>query len=156
METTVMPVPDGIHTITPDMVVRGAARAADWYKRALGAEEKGYRIPVPGGKFIHIELRIGDSSIMLADEFPEFGILSPESVGNTSVVLAIATNDAKALWERATKAGATVLQPLADSFWGELHGQIGDPFGHRWNIGQQVRHVDPGEIEREAAKLFGG
>jgi PhnB protein len=143
------------HTITPHLVVRGAAQAAEWYQRAFGAQV-GLRIPVPGGKFIQIELRLGDSRVMLADEFPEMGVLSPLSLGGTYGALHIATDDADALWERAVEAGATVHQPLQDMFWGERHGQVICPFGHRWGISQHLRDVPLEEVTRAAAAMFSG
>ena len=143
------------HTITPHLVLRGAAQAADWYQQAFGAQV-GAKIPVPGGKFIQIEVRLGDSTVMLADEFPDMGVLSPLSVGGTYGALHIATEDADALWERAVAAGAMVHQPLQDMFWGDRHGQVIDPFGHRWGISQHLRDVPPEEVIRAAAAMFGG
>jgi PhnB protein len=148
-------IPEGMHTITPHIVVRDAADAAKWYAEALGAEER-CRIPVPGGRFIEIELRFGDSTVMIADEFPEMGVLSPESVGGTYGALHIATENVDALWQRAVDAGAEVHQPLQEQFWGDRHGQLIDPFGHRWGISQHVRDVPPDEIARAAAEAFGG
>jgi PhnB protein len=138
------------------MVVRGAAEAARWYASAFGAIEVGQRIEVPGGKLIHVELRLGDSAVMLADEFPELGIRSPRSVGGTSVVLQILADEVDALWARAVTAGATVVHPLSDQFWGERQGQVEDPFGHRWNLAAHVRDVSPDEVARAAAIAFGG
>ena len=148
-------IPEGIHTITPHIVVREAGRAAEWYKQALGAEERG-RIPVPGGKFMQIELRFGDSAVMIADEFPEAGVLSPQAIGGTPVVLHFSTNDVEALWQRAVEAGAEILQPLQDQFWGDRYGQIRDPFGYRWGLAQHMRDVPREEVERIAASIFGG
>jgi PhnB protein len=141
--------------ITPHIVVRDAERAVDWYKRALGAEER-ERIPLPGGKLMSVELSFGESTVMLADEFPEAGILSPLSVGGTSVVLNISTDDVDRLWQRALDAGAEVLHPLQDAFWGERHGQITDPFGHRWGLAQHIQDVPHDEVVRGAAEAFGG
>jgi PhnB protein len=143
------------HTITPHIVVREAGRAAEWYKEALGAQEQG-RVPVSGGKYMQIELWFGDSAVMLADEFLEAGILSPLAIGGTPVVLHLATEDVEGLWQRAIQAGATVLQPLQEQFWGELYGQILDPFGYRWGLAQHVRDVSQEEIVRVAAGLFSG
>jgi PhnB protein len=140
--------------ITPHIVVRDAARAAAWYAQALGAEERS-RIPLPGGKLMSVELAFGDSTVMVADEFPEAGVLSPLSVGGTSVVLNISTDDVDTLWQRALDAGAEVLHPLADAFWGERHGQITDPFGHRWGLAQHIRDVPHDEVVRAAAEAFG-
>ena len=142
-------------TITAHLVVRGAAQAAQWYQQAFGAQV-GPRIPVPGGKFIQIELRLGNSTVMLADEFPDMGVLSPLSVGGTYGALHIATEDADAMWERAVAAGATVHQPLEDVFWGDRHGQVIDPFGHRWGISQHLRDIHLEEVTRAAAAMFGG
>jgi PhnB protein len=142
-------------TITPHLVVRDAAAASKWYQRALGAEERG-RIPVPGGRFMQIELRFGDSTVMLADEFPELDVLSPLSVGGTVGALAIHTDDVDALWERALEAGAEVSRPLQEVFWGDRHGEIFDPFGHRWGLAQHLRDVPADEIRAAAAAMFGG
>jgi PhnB protein len=140
-------------TVTPHLVVRGAAAASAWYQRALGAEERG-RIPVPGGRFMQIELRFGDSTVMLADEFPELGVLSPLSVGGTVGALAIHTDDVEALWQRALAAGARVSVPLHEVFWGDRHGEIVDPFGHRWGLAQHLRDVPAEEITAAAAAMF--
>lgn len=142
-------------TITPHIVVRDADRAAAWYVQALGAEERG-RIPVPGGKFMQIELRFGDSTVMIADEFPELGVLSPLSLGGTYGALNIDTDDVDALWARALEAGAEVFHPLQDAFWGDRNGQIVDPFGHRWSLSQHLRDVPAEEIAAAAAAMFGG
>ena len=147
-------VPAGMHTITPHLVVGDSAAAADWYKHVLGAEERN-RIELPGGKLMQVELWFGDSAVMLADEFPEAGVLSPLSVGGTATVLHLYTNDVDALWNRAVDAGAAVRQPLQDVFWGERYGQITDPFGHRWGLAQHLREVPRQEIEEAAAAMFG-
>jgi PhnB protein len=142
-------------TITPHIVVRDAARASEWYQRALGAEERS-RIPLPNGKVMTVELRFGDSAVMIADEFPEQGIVSPLTLGGTYGALQIATNDVDTLWRRALDAGAEVFHPLADTFWGERHGQIIDPFGHRWGLSQHLRDVPHEDIVKAAAEAFGG
>ncbi len=141
-------------TLTPHLVVRDVERAALWYAEAFGAQEKS-RIPLPGGKVLTIELAFGDSTVMIADEFPDQGIVSPLTLGGTYGALQIATDDADALWKRALDAGAEVFHPIADVFWGERHGQVLDPFGHRWGIAQHLRDVSPEEIASEAAKAFG-
>jgi PhnB protein len=141
--------------ITPHIVVRDAARAAEWYAEALGAVERS-RIPLPDGRLMSVELRFGDSPVMLADEFPEMGVVSPLTVGGTSTVLNLQTDDVDALWERALAAGAEVLHPLGDAFWGDRHGQITDPFGHRWGLAQHIRDVPPEDVARAAAEAFGG
>ena len=141
--------------LTPHLVVRDAARATAWYTEALGAEEAA-RVPVPDGRLMSVELRFGDSTVNLADEFPEMGVVSPLALGGTAVTLHLETADVDALWERAVAAGAEVVHPLADAFWGERHGQLTDPFGHRWGLAQRVRDVPHAEIVAAAAKAFGG
>jgi len=155
MQPTVKAIPNGMHTITPHIIVRDAARAVEWYKEALGAEERS-RVPLPGGKLMSVELWFGDSTVMVADEFPEMGVLSPQTVGGTSTVLHLYTEDVETLWKRAVDAGAVVLHPLQDQFWGDRHGQLTDPFGHRWGLATHVRDVPPEEIARAAAAAFGG
>jgi PhnB protein len=142
-------------TLTPHIVVHDAAGAADWYARALDAQER-QRVELPGGKIMSLELWFGESSVMVADEFPEMGVLSPLSIGGTAVVLNLLTDDVDALWARAQNAGAEVLHPLQDAFWGDRHGQITDPYGHRWGLAQHIRDVSPEEIARAAAEAFGG
>lgn len=137
------------HIVVPDADVASA-----WYVAAFGAEETS-RVPLPGGKVMTVELRIGDSELHVASEFPEAGILSPESIGGTATVLQITTDDAEALWRRALEAGAEVRHPLTEQFWGERHGQLTDRFGHRWNVAQKIRDVPPEEIAAAAAELFG-
>lgn len=141
--------------VSAHIVVPDAAAAADFYQRAFGAGEV-QRVPLPGGGVMTIEIAIGDSRVHLAGEFPDAGILSPLSIGGTATVLQIDTDDADALWARAVDAGAQVHHPLADQFWGERHGQITDPFGHRWNIAQRIREVSPEELAAGAAAAFGG
>jgi PhnB protein len=147
--------PGAAHAITPHLVVRDAARAVEWYKQAFGAEERS-RVPLPGGKLMSVELRFGDSAVMVADEFPEMGICSPQTVGGTSTVLNLHTEDVDALWRRAVEAGAEVLHPLQDQFWGDRHGQLTDPYGHRWGLAQHLREVPLEEVVRAAAEAFGG
>ena len=139
--------------LTPHIVVRGADRAADFYRDAFGAEET-ERIPIPDGRLMSLQMRIGDRSVHIADEFPEMGVLAPPSLGGTPVVLGLSVPDAEAVFKRAEAAGATVLQPLQEAFWGDLHGQLEDPFGHRWNISQHLRDVPHDEIVAAAARLF--
>ena len=140
--------------ITPHIVVRGASEAAEWYTRAFGAEERS-RVPLPDGRFLSVELRFGDSTVMLADEFPELDVLSPETIGGTAVVFHLTSDDVDALWQRALDAGADALPPLADQFWGNRQGQVADPFGHRWNLAQPLREVSAEELARAAAAAFG-
>jgi len=139
--------------ITAHIVVPDADAAAAWYARAFGANERS-RVPLPGGNVMTVELRFGDSPVHVASEFPQAGILSPLAIGGTATVLQITTDDADALWKRALAAGAEVHHELADQFWGERQGQLTDPYGHRWNIGQHIRDVAPEEIAAAAAKMF--
>jgi PhnB protein len=143
-------------TVTPHIIVREAGRAADWYEQALGAQ-LGSRIQVPDGRYMQIELRFGDSQVMIADEFPEMGAVSPQTLGGTYGALTIAVSgDIDATWERALAAGATEFHPLQDAFWGERHGQITDPFGHRWGLAKRIADVSPDEVQRRATAAFGG
>jgi uncharacterized glyoxalase superfamily protein PhnB len=113
------------------------------------------RVPLPGEHVMSVEVRIGESTLHVGSEFPAAGILSPRSIGGTATVLQITTEDAEALWRQALSAGAEQRHPLAEQFWGELHGQLSDPFGHHWNIAQKIRDVPPDEIAAAAAGLFG-
>ena len=145
-----MPESVSAHIVVPD-----AAVAGDWYGRAFGAREV-ERVPLPGGAVMTLALQIGESRMHVGSEFPAAGILSPASIGGTATVLQIDTSDADALWARALGAGAEVRHELADQFWGERHGQLTDPFGHRWNIAQRIREVSPEELAAGAAAAFGG
>jgi PhnB protein len=139
--------------ITPHIVVQGAERAVAFYREAFGAEEID-RIPTPDGRLMSVRLRLAGGLLHLADEFPEMAVLAPPSIGGTAVVLGLEVADAEAIFGQATAAGATVRQPLADTFWGDLHGQLEDPFGHRWNVSQHVRDVPHDEVVAAAAQLF--
>jgi PhnB protein len=140
--------------ITPHLVVQGAERAAGFYRDAFGAEELS-RIPTPDGRLMSVELRIAGGLLHLADEFPEMGVLAPPSIGGTAVVLALEVSDAEAVFAQAVAAGAQVRQPLQDAFWGDRHGQLDDPFGHRWNVAQHLRDVPHDEVVAAAARAFG-
>jgi PhnB protein len=141
--------------ITLHIIVNDAARAAGWYTEVLGAEEHN-RITLPDGRLIHLELWLGDSVVMVADEFPEHGALSPTTTGVTSAVFYLSTDDATTLWQRALDAGAEVLRPLQDAPWGERDGQITDPFGHRWGFSQRLREVSMQEMTQAAIEMYGG
>lgn len=142
-------------TLTAHLVVPDAEQAAAWYATAFGARER-TRIPLPSGRLMSVELELADSVLHLGSEFRDFGILSPQSVGGTATVLQINCADVDALWQRALAAGANIRHPLADAFWGERHGQIEDPFGHRWNLAQRLREVPHADIVAAAAAVFGG
>ena len=139
--------------ITPHIVVQGAERAAAFYRDAFGAEEVS-RIPTPDGRLMSVELRLAGGSLHLADEFPEMGVLAPPSIGGTAVVLSLEVADAEATFARAIAAGAHERQAVQEMFWGDLHGQLDDPFGHRWNVQQHVRDVPHAEVVAAAARLF--
>jgi PhnB protein len=144
-------VPD--MALNPHIVVQGADRAAAFYRDAFGAEEV-MRIPTPDGRLMSVQLRLGGALLHVADEFPEMGVLAPPSIGGTAVVLELDVSDADATFDRAVAAGATARQPVQDMFWGDRHGQLDDPFGHRWNVSEHVRDVPHDEIVDAAAKLF--
>jgi PhnB protein len=143
-----------VPVIAPHIVVRGADRAATFYREAFGAEELD-RVPTPDGRVMSLQLRIGATVMHVADEFPELGVLAPPSIGGTPVVLTLTVSDAETVYEGAIAAGATVRQPLQETFWGDLHAQLDDPFGHRWNISQHVRDVPHDEVVAAAAQAFG-
>ena len=130
-------IPDRITAVAPRLIVRDAARAVEWYKNAFGAEERGHRILVTGRNHIQVELWFGDSAVIVVDELLEMGIRSPLTVGGTSVVLTITTEDMDALWLSAVAAGADAVPPLEEVFWGDRQAQLIDPFGHRWNLAQR-------------------
>ncbi len=140
--------------ITPHLVVQGAERAAGFYRDAFGAEELD-RIPTPDGRLMSVRMRVGDGLLHLADEFPEMGVLAPPSIGGTAVVLGLEVADADAVFARAVTAGAEARQEPQDTFWGDRHGQLDDPFGHRWNVTQHQRDVPHDEVVAAAARAFG-
>jgi PhnB protein len=153
----VKPIPDGYHTVTPYLIVRSADRAIDFYKRAFGAREL-MRMTGAAGKVMHAELKIGDSIVFLADEFPERGHRSPESLGGAGGSIFLYVRDVDAAFKRAVDAGARVVRPLADMFWGDRYGQLADPFGHEWGLGTHKEDLTPREIARrqEAFLKAGG
>lgn len=146
-------VPEDFHTLTPHLVVRDAMRAIDFYERAFGAEEVRVHRG-PGGRVMHATVRIGDSMVMLADEFPDFGVLSPLARGGTSVTLHLYVDDVDSAFERAISAGATVRMPVADQFWGDRYGSLVDPFGHQWSIATHIRDLSSEEIEEAGKAAF--
>ncbi len=143
----VKPIPDGYHSVTPYMYFNGAAQAIDFYKKALGAEEI-MRHGGPGGKIMHAEIKIGDSMIMLADEFPEMGVKGPQAYGGSPMSLALYVNDVDKVFNKAVAAGAKVVRPLKDQFYGDRSGTFTDPFGHTWTIATHIEDVTPDELER--------
>jgi PhnB protein len=153
----VNPVPEQYHTVNPRLVVRNGAAAIDFYRDAFGAEQLGERFTGPGGELIHAEVRIGDSVVMITDEMDEDApAKSPESVGGlVTAIMALYWTDVDAAWDRAVAAGAEVLYPLADQFYGERGGRLRDPFGQQWMLSQHIEDVSPEEMTRRAAELFG-
>jgi PhnB protein len=143
---SVKPIPEGYHTLTPFLTVRDAARAIEFYKQAFGAVERGV-MKGPDGKIMHAELMIGDSIIMLSDEFPEFGSVSPQTIGGSGMGLHIYLDGVDAAFERAVKAGAQVEMPVMDQFWGDRYGKLKDPFGHKWSIATHTRDLSMDEMK---------
>ena len=152
---SVKPIPDGYHTVTPYLIVKGAARALDFYKKAFGATEL-FRMPGPGGKIMHAEIKIGDSPIMLADEFPEMDARGPQSLGGTPVGLCLYVEDVDARFAKAVAAGGKVLRPVVDQFYGDRSGTVADPFGHKWTIATHKEDVSPEEMKRRMAAMAPG
>ena len=142
---SVKPIPDGYHTLTPFLTVRDAMSAIQFYKQAFGAEERGIA-KGPDGKVMHAELKIGDSIIMLSDEYPEFGSLSPLSTGGTGMGLHIYIDGVDAAFDRAVKAGARVEMPVTDQFWGDRYGKLKDAFGHNWSIATHIKDLSMDEM----------
>ena len=153
MTTKAKYIPDGFHTVTPYLTARNAAKAIEFYKRAFGAHERGV-LAMPGGKIGHCELMIGNSVIMLADEFPEHGNKSPEALNGSPVGLALYVENVDEAFERAVKAGATVKEPVSDKFWGDRAGSVTDPFGHKWTLLTHKEDVSFDEMKKRMEKMF--
>ncbi|HSZ08917.1 MAG TPA: VOC family protein [Steroidobacteraceae bacterium] len=147
------PIPEGYHSITPYLIVNGAANAIDFYKQAFGAVEL-LRMPSPDGRLGHAEIRIGDSVIMLADEHPEMGYRSPKSLGGSGVSLMVYVEHVDEVFGRAVAKGAKQLQPIKDQFYGDRSGTLQDPFGHTWTVATHVEDVPPEEMRRRAEKFM--
>jgi uncharacterized glyoxalase superfamily protein PhnB len=146
-------VPDGYHRVTPHLVVRDAAAAIEFYKKAFGATERG-RFAGPDGKVLHAEIQIGDSRLFLNDEFPEMGALSPLGFKGTSVTLHLYVDDVDRQFQQAVDAGAEVVMPLADQFWGDRYGLVKDPFGHQWSIASHMEDLSPSQLQERGAKAM--
>ncbi|HUP01956.1 MAG TPA: VOC family protein [Gemmatimonadota bacterium] len=150
----VKPIPEGYRTLTPYLTIKDAAKAIDWYKQAFGAEELS-RVPMSEDdpRLLHAEIRIGDSIVMMSEEFPEWGSKGPEALGGSPVSILIYVEDVEAAWKRAVDAGATIKMVLADQFWGDRFGAIEDPFGHKWSLAQHMEDLSMEEMgrRREAA-----
>jgi PhnB protein len=152
----VSPVPEHLHTVTPRLVVRGAVRAIEFYRDAFAAEEVGERFTGPDGEVIHAEIRIGDSVVMLSDEHDDGApATSPQSVeGRVTAIMATYWSDVDAAWDRAVAAGAEVIYPLADQFYGERGGRLRDPFGQQWMLSQRIEELSADEMDRRAQAYF--
>ncbi|HEY3769561.1 MAG TPA: VOC family protein [Candidatus Angelobacter sp.] len=147
MANKVKPIPEGYYSITPYLVIKGAAAAIDFYKEAFGAVEI-LRMPQPDGRVGHAELKIGNSIVMMADEYPEMQVVGPKTLGNTSVGLLLYLDDVDKALERAVSLGATIKKPIADQFYGDRTGTIEDPFGHKWTLAVHIEDVTPEEMQR--------
>jgi PhnB protein len=155
MASQVKPIPDGYHAVTPYLHVKDAARAIEFYERAFGAKLL-FRMNQPDGRVGHAELQIGDSRVMLADEFPELGVRSPGTIGGTPVTIHLYVPDVDATVQRALAAGATLTRPVEDQFYGDRNAGLTDPFGHVWFVATHVEDVPPDELERRAAAAHAG
>jgi PhnB protein len=152
---SVSPCPKGYHTVTPYLTVRGAAKAIEFYKAAFGATEV-MRLDGPDGSVGHAEIQIGDSRIMMADENPQWGNRGPETLGGTATGLCLYVPDVDALFTRAVTAGAKVMKPVQDQFYGDRSGTVVDPFGHVWTVATHVEDVSPAELERRMQEMMKG
>lgn len=153
MNQAVRPIPEGYRTVTPHLVCEHAAEAIEFYKKAFSAVEIA-RMPGPDGKIMHAELRIGDSPIMLAQDYPEFGSRGPLALQGTSVVIHLYVEDADAVFAQAVSAGGEPVMPLSDMFWGDRYGQVQDPFGHRWSIATHKQDLTPEQIMEGMNKMM--
>jgi PhnB protein len=154
MSKKVSPIPQGYHSVTPYLIVRNAAEAIRFYERAFGAKEH-LRLASPDGKVGHAELKIGDSFVMLADEHPDYGAHSPETIGGSSVSLLLYVQDVDALFAQALHAGATEVRPVKDQFYGDRAGTVQDPYGHKWSIATHIEDVPQAEVERRFRSMMG-
>jgi PhnB protein len=153
MTSNVKAIPEGYHSITPFLVVKNCADAIEFYKKAFDAEKR-YRMNMPDGKVGHAELKIGDSVLMLADEFPEMKSLSPKSIGGSPVSMYVYVQDVDAMFNNAVSAGGIVLDGVKDQFWGDRHGRLEDPYGHLWSIATHKKDLSPDEMKRAAEAAF--
>jgi PhnB protein len=150
MAVKVKPIPDGYHSVTPYLCIKGAAKAIDFYKKAFGAEEI-IRMAQPDGKIGHAEIQIGDSRIMLADEYPEMGFRGPEAYGGSPVMIHLYVNDVDSVARQAVAAGAKEIREVKDQFYGDRSGSFADPFGHQWHLSTHKEELTPEEIGKRAA-----
>ena len=151
----VNPIPEGYHSVTPYLSIKGAAAAIDYYKKVFGATEL-FRMPGPDGKIGHAEIKIGNSPIMLADEYPEMEFVSPQTLGGSPVGLMIYVDDVDTMFKNAISGGGKEIKPLQDQFYGDRSGTLRDPFGHVWTVATHVEDIAPEEMERRAKAAHGG
>jgi len=149
----VKPIPDGYHSVTPYLIVDDAARAIEFYKKAFSAVEL-MRMPAPGGKIGHAEIRVGDSPIMLADESPEMGHRSARTLGGSPISLMVYVEDVDARVAQAVAAGGKLVRPVANQFYGDRSGGVDDPFGYHWYLATHVEDVPPEEMKKRMAKMM--
>ena len=149
-------IPSGFHTITPVIYVKGAVEALEFYKQALGAQEHNRHMTPDGSKVMHSEIQIGDSRIFVCDEFPEWGALSPASLNGSTTSFFVYVENCDEVFDRAVKAGATAVMPVADTFWGDRVGAVADPYGHKWNISTHIKDMTEEEIVAAAQEAFAG
>jgi PhnB protein len=154
-QTTVHPIPEGMHSLTPHLICAGAADAIGFYRRAFGATEL-RRLAGPDGKLMHAAVRIGDSTLMLVDESPEWKSFGPKTLKGTPVVLHLYVPNVDEVFAQAVAAGATARMPVTDMFWGDRYGQVEDPFGHLWSIATHTKDLTPEEIQKGMASQMGG
>ena len=150
----IKPIPDGMHSLTPHLICAGAADAIKFYAKAFNAVELA-RLPGPQGKLMHAMLQIGDSALMLVDENPEWGMHGPKSLKGSPVVIHLFVENVDATVEQAVAAGATIIMPVADMFWGDRYGRLEDPFGHHWSVATHTRDLSREEIQAAMAKASG-
>jgi PhnB protein len=148
----VKPIPDGMHTVTPHLVCAGGAAAIEFYKKAFNAVEIS-RLPGKDGKLMHAMIRIGDSPVMLTDEFPEWSTFGPKSLKGSSVTIHLQVEDADAMVKQAAAAGGKITLPVTEMFWGDRYGVLEDPFGHKWSVATHVRDLSPEEIQQGMQKM---
>jgi PhnB protein len=153
MSKNVRPIPEGYHTVTPYLVLRRAADAIEFYKKAFGATEL-FRMPGPGGAIAHAEICIGDSQLMLCEENPEMGAQSPQALGGSPANLFLYVDDVDAAYKKAVNAGATATMPPQDMFWGDRYGKLVDPYGHEWSMATHIEDVPPEEMAKRAQAAF--
>ena len=147
---SVSPIPEDFHTITPHLVVRGVVKAVEFYEQAFGASELYRNLAPDGVSVMHSEMLLGSSRFFVNDEFPEYGVLSPKSLNGSPVTLHLYVEDVDSFFEHAVEAGAEIVMPLADAFWGDRYGILVDPFGHRWSVASRIEDLSPDETHERA------